>query len=219
LTAYFISGLGVDERAFQRIHLPPQFETRHIKWIEPLRKESLPGYVKRLAEQIDTTNDFVLIGLSFGGMIAIEISKILSPRKVILVSSITRRKYLARLFRIAGFFRLNRLIPGRLIKNPNWLIYRLFGVSKPRDKELLREILKDTSPQYISWAIHQILTWKNKFTPPQLFHIHGEKDHLLPARGFQPNKMVAGAGHLMVYTHAGEVNRFLEEMLDTVKSA
>lgn len=213
MTAYFISGLGADQRAFQRIVLPSSIIIKHISWVDPLKNESLQQYTKRIAEQIDTTQEFILVGLSFGGIIAIELSKILHPKKIILISSITRRKQLPLGYKIIGFLRLNLLIPGSFLKNPNFLVYRLFGVHKSRDKELLKEILRDSSPKYLYWAINQILHWKNQYTPPNLALIHGKNDRILPAKGVKPDKIITGAGHFMVYTHANQVNKFLAEIV------
>ena len=61
-TAYFISGLGADRRAFKKIILPPEYDIKHIDWISPLRDEPFKNYCLRLAEQMDTTREFVLIG-------------------------------------------------------------------------------------------------------------------------------------------------------------
>ena len=209
MTVYFISGLGADERAFQRINLPGDISIKHVKWIEPLRKEKFTHYVERLSGQIDQQQDFVLVGLSFGGLIAIEMAKFLSPKKVILLSSFTSRNQLPLSYRLIGALKLNLLIPGSFMKNSNFFVDWLFGIKKRRDRELLREILKDSSPHYLSWSVNEILNWKNSFTPPNLYHIHGGNDNILPCNRIKPDEVVAGAGHLMVYTHAPEVNKFL----------
>lgn len=74
MNVYFISGLGVDERAFKNIILPENYSVHNIRWIELLEKESLESYSTRLIAQIDQQKPFALVGLSFGGMIAAEIS-------------------------------------------------------------------------------------------------------------------------------------------------
>ena len=66
MNVYFISGLGADRRAFERIQLPPQFSVHHLDWIEPRKDESLNDYAMRLGEGIDTTKPFALVGLIHG---------------------------------------------------------------------------------------------------------------------------------------------------------
>ena len=74
MKAYFISGIGADYRLFTHIRLPEGFETCYVHWIPPEKDETLPVYARRLAEQIDTSEPFVLIGFSLGGIMAVEIA-------------------------------------------------------------------------------------------------------------------------------------------------
>jgi hypothetical protein len=67
MKVYFISGLGADERAFQRLVFPQSWTVSHLQWIEPARGESLESYVARFSKLIDSTAPFALVGLSFWG--------------------------------------------------------------------------------------------------------------------------------------------------------
>ncbi len=88
MNAYFISGMAADERLFKEIMLPSAYKLQFLSWITPLCKESLSNYASRLANKIDRTEPFILIGLSMGGMMAVEIAKTLHPEKIILISSV-----------------------------------------------------------------------------------------------------------------------------------
>lgn len=71
---YIFSGLGVDKRVFDNIDFgtkSPEF----IDWISPLKNESLAEYSKRISENMKSEKP-ILIGPSFGGIVATEISKI-----------------------------------------------------------------------------------------------------------------------------------------------
>src|ERR1700760_4148935 len=109
MNTYFISGIGADERMFTHIRLPDEFEIRHIHWIEPDRNETLPSYAHRLANQIDTTKPFALIGFSLGGIMAVEIAKILKPVCTILISSIPVSASLPRLYAFANRLQLQKV--------------------------------------------------------------------------------------------------------------
>jgi esterase/lipase len=72
---------------FRNLELP-DYEMIPIKWLTPRAGEHLKEYVKRLLPQIKTDTEPILMGLSFGGIVAIEISKLIKTHKVIIISSI-----------------------------------------------------------------------------------------------------------------------------------
>jgi esterase/lipase len=62
-----------------------------LDWIDPQQNESLQSYASRLCEKI-THNNPVLIGVSFGGIIVQEMSRIISCKKVVIISSVKSYK-------------------------------------------------------------------------------------------------------------------------------
>ncbi|MFL5810585.1 MAG: alpha/beta fold hydrolase, partial [Flavisolibacter sp.] len=116
MKVYFISGLAADERAFKHIHLSSHHEVVHLQWIEPLQNESLESYALRLSERIDAKGKFALVGLSFGGMIATEISKLLHPVRTVLISSVPCSQHLPGYYKFAHSLGLHRVVPVSLIK-------------------------------------------------------------------------------------------------------
>lgn len=94
---YFLSGLGADESVFKALHLPG-VERVYLNWIEPLPKESMEAYAQRMANRIAEPNP-IIIGLSFGGMMAMEIAKLITVKQLILVSSAKTAKELPPYFR------------------------------------------------------------------------------------------------------------------------
>ena len=106
---YFISGLGADRRVFQKLKLPEGFTAQYIDWIKPFEDESLEAYSKRMATAIDTSKPFVLVGLSMGGMVSIEIAKFTQPKLVILISSIKSIDELPWYYKLGGTFQLDKI--------------------------------------------------------------------------------------------------------------
>lgn len=214
---YFISGLGVDKRVFQKLRFPSQINIQHLDWIEPLPKESLPVYALRLAKGIDTSSPFGLVGISFGGMIATEIAKVLSPAQVILISSASTPNELPKLYRLLGALHLQKLLPASLLKLTNIFTYWLFDARTNEEKALLKEIIKDTDPRFLKWAITSIIDWKNKVRPLELYHIHGTSDKIIPVKNVKADKLIKGGGHLMVFSHALQVADVIFERLAQTK--
>ena len=132
-TIYLISGLGADASVFQRLDFG-NHEIKFIEWLEPNQDESLQTYASRLAAQINTGLP-ILIGVSFGGMIAVEIAKIIDCQKVILISSAKNKREIPLLYRFFGLLDIHRLIPVRLLKHANMLTYFFFGMKTKAEKD------------------------------------------------------------------------------------
>ena len=209
---YFISGLGADSSVFKFLKLE-DYQQVHVKWLPPLARESLQDYAGRLIEQIHTANP-VIIGLSFGGIVAIEIAKRLSAARIILISSITNRNEIPWYFRLAGLLHLHKLVPAWLLKRANFLTYWFFGVRSREEKKLLAEILQRTDPTFLKWAIDKIVTWQNQTTLKNLVRIHGSSDRLLLLGSAKPDYRIEHGGHLMVIDHATEISEMLRQILD-----
>lgn len=209
---YFISGLAADERVFKYIRLPEGVEIVHLTWITPNKNESLPDYAQRLSKSIDTSEPFALVGLSFGGMLATEIAKQYKPVQTILIASIPVSDHLPGYFRTVAVLRLHKIIPVRVVKLMA-KTKRFMTSEKSDDKKLLWKIIDDSDPVFIRWAMDAILKWKNTSIPSPLWHIHGTRDEVLPARFTKPTHIIAKAGHLLVLTKPAEVNQLLSEAL------
>ncbi|WP_448137783.1 alpha/beta hydrolase [Sphingobacterium siyangense] len=207
---YVISGLGVDQRVFSKIDFG-SLDITYLDWITPSSNEPLSIYAKRISTKITAKNP-VLIGLSFGGMLAMEIAKIITVQRVILLASAKGRHELPILYRLAGRLKLNKLVPGSLLKFHSFLSDYFFGIRNKEDSRLLKQILYDTDPIFMDWAIHQILHWKNNSVPDNLIHIHGSSDRIIPIKNVKPNFIIKGAGHFMTVSHAQEVEKLLQKI-------
>lgn len=208
---YIFPGLGADERVFQRLDFSG-YEVTFIKWISPERNEAIEKYALRLSKQI-THPQPILIGLSFGGMIAMEIAKQIETEKIILISSAKSKFEIPFFYRLAGILGIHKLLPSRLLKSSNFITNWFFGAHSTFDKKLLRQILLETDSLFLKWAIDKIVRWKNETIPSNVFHIHGTKDKILPLRYVVCNISIQNGGHFMILNNADEVNGHLHQYL------
>jgi pimeloyl-ACP methyl ester carboxylesterase len=215
---YFISGLGADSRVFRHIQLPPGFEAAYLDWVKPDKNESLHNYAMRLAERIDTKEQFIIVGLSMGGMMAVEISKLYHPLTTILLSSVPCSAHLPFYYRAAAKLRLHRIVPISVLKSASF-VKRFFTAEKDEDKKLLHQLIRDTDPAFIRWAINAILYWDCKDFSCRYIHIHGARDLILPVRYTRPTHVIQKAGHLMVMTKAMEINAILADALKNISTS
>jgi len=208
---YCISGFGADERVFSKLDFGEN-EVHFIQWKIPEKNESLKRYTERLAGEIKHS-DPILIGLSFGGMISIEIAKIISPSKIIQLSSIATVAEMPWYMKTAGKLKLDKIFPLKPSKILAPLENYNLGVKTDEEKKLVNEYRKNIDPYYTSWAIDKILNWKNDWYPPNLTHIHGDNDHIFPVRYIKADYVIRGSGHFFLMDKSAEVNEILKELL------
>jgi hypothetical protein len=216
MNIYFISGLGADKRIFQNLVLPEAFKIYYIEWVPVLKEETMESYSLRLASQINQQEPFTLVGLSFGGVIAIELSKFLSPVQTVLISSFCFKKEVPWYYILLGKSRIYKILPPRFLLKPNNIVFRLFGAYKPEIRTLLKNIFADTDPDFFEWAIRQLFSWDNQWKPPNLIRIHGTADKILPYKAMMNAIPVKGGEHLMVYNKSPVVSGILAEKLHVI---
>ncbi len=216
MKVYFISGLAADCRVFKHIKLPTGFEAVYLDWISPLKNESLQSYAFRMAEKMDTSQPFALVGLSMGGMIATEIANKFNQATCILLSSVPTHKQMPGYFKWAYLFNLHKMVPIGLLQKIS-ILKRGLAPDSNEDRALLKQVIKDSDPAFIRWAMHAILGWKNEAIPASLWQIQGDKDEILPIRWARPTHRVQGGNHLMIMSKAQELNAFLREALSPLQ--
>ena len=204
---YGISGLGADKRVFEYLDL--DWKLIPIEWIEPLKNETIENYSIRISKSINREEDFGIIGVSFGGLVAVEISKRLNPKLTILISSAETRLELRLIYRIIGKTKLLKLIPQFLFDPPRIIADWIFGAV---NKKLLNQILNDTDLYFAKWAVNQLINWSNikKLSNPVL-KIGGTHDKLIP-----PNKnqrLVEKGEHFMIVDRADEISQIINEII------
>jgi pimeloyl-ACP methyl ester carboxylesterase len=210
-TIYCLSGLGADERVFAGLNFKQNIVV-HIAWVQPLRTDSLEDYAVRLASQI-TEPIPILVGVSFGGMLAIEIAKHIAVEKLILLSTAKLHTELPLYYRWAGRLGVHRLLPTAALKHANVFSYWLFGIHSTEHKALLKSILQDTDSYFLRWAISAIAHWQNTALPNNYIHLHGSADKIIPLRFVRPTHVIDDGGHLMVVANGVAVSDVVEGCL------
>lgn len=205
---YFISGLGANEFAFMNLQLPG-IKMIHLNWFQPLQKETMETYAKRMSEKI-TSKDPIIVGFSLGGMIAVEIAKIIPVKKVILISSAKTHK------EIPWYFKIGRIVPAYKWIPVGWIadsygpiVWFLGAITKEQRDRLKKVIDKSLFYRFDKWAMNAIVHWKNEIIPRNIIHIHGAKDKMLPHRFIKADYTIEKGTHLMVLTLAKKISEIL----------
>lgn len=205
---YVLSGLGADNRVFQRLDLSG-CQLHFLPWKAPLRNESLTAYAERMAMELPDTA-YGILGLSFGGMLAAEIVRTRPGLRCVLISSVPDPSQLPWYYRAAGRIKLYRFVPVGRMKRGNRLTCWFFGTETKEDRELLKSVLRDTDRDFLKWAVTAVLSWKTNGSVPDVFRIHGTRDRILPAK--QVQYTIPGGGHFMVFNRSGELTAILDHL-------
>ncbi len=214
VNVYFISGLGADERTFQKLVLPKHWSITHIPWLPIEQDETLLSYSTKLSKLFDTSKPFVVVGLSFGGIVAIELAKLLQPKLIILISSIATRQEMPFYFKKPGMLKLLNTVPTTLLNKASRFNYWFAGMKTTGEKKLIRDILYNTSPSFIKWAVNEIFLWENEVKPANVFHIHGTSDRIFFCHKTAADMKVKGGSHFMVYTKANLISKILSDKIN-----
>lgn len=211
MIVYCLSGLGADERVFTALRLNATL--RHVSWIKPKADESIQEYSKRLVGQIDASQPFALLGVSFGGLVAQFMAALLPQARVIIVSSGSAKSQLPASSQLPFLLPLVRRLPPGLLMPPRRLMAWLFGVERWREQMLFYQILKDTDPHFVRWALLAVLDMPEIPPVKGLVQLHGTADRVIPCPKTASVIRLEGAGHFMIYNRAGELSSKINKLL------
>lgn len=204
---YAIPGLGADSRVFNNLKLDLPLHV--VEWKLPEPKESIEHYAGRMAAEIDATEPFILLGLSFGGVMAQEVVRLVKPEKLILLSSIVHQDEMQALFKLIYKSGVLDLWPSSFYKPPIPVCKYYFGTD---DTELIKTILNDSNNDLLKWSAINLMAWEKKPNELEVIRIHGTADRLLL---YHPSAIpIEGGTHFMVLDRAEEISKIINQHLN-----
>ncbi|MDZ4665586.1 MAG: alpha/beta hydrolase [Bacteroidota bacterium] len=214
-TIYFFAGQGSDKRIFDSLDIDPKFKKIFIEYPVPKRGTSLKQFAKELSVQIDTTQPFILLGVSLGGMICCEMTEYLHPQKVIIISSAKTRKELPFRYKFQRYIPLYAILPAIVLRGGAKLMQPIVEPDRNKNKKTFKAMLHDKKPKFIKRTIRMIVNWKKKESSTNIYHIHGTKDHTLPYRKLKNiDYTISKGSHMMTLTRAEEISKVFEQILE-----
>ena len=206
-------GLAASSSIFERIELPQEnFELFLLDWFMPEKAETLQNYAKRMAEKVNDKNA-VLIGVSFGGILVQEMKQFLTPKKVIIISSVKSNVELPRRMKIAKTTKAYKILPTGLLENVEVLSKYAFGDFMKQKLKLYERYLGMREKTYIDWAIEQVVCWERVTIDPEIIHIHGDADEVFPSKYIKNFINIKGGTHMMIINRYKWLNQHLPELI------
>lgn len=211
---YVISGLGADFTVLEKLKFPKDYDVEFLNWLIPEENETFLHYVERMADRVDASQPFCLLGYSFGGIMVQEIHRIKPAEKVIILGSIKSDKEKSRLIKFGQISRIPKMIPLKLFNNRSYAFYNVVRhFFDPKNPKVL-DYFKMRNPYYLKWSIEKIADWKFEELP-NVIQIMGDKDIVFPIKNSKPDYIIKGGTHLFPATKSREVSKILKEILET----
>lgn len=209
---YFVPGLAANIKIFERISLPEEhFELHFLDWILPTSiDESIQDYAQRLCAKIQHKNP-ILIGVSFGGIIVQEMSKIMNCKKVIIISSVKNNKEFPKRFKLAQITKAYKLFPSKVIANIESYERYFFNDYLKKRAELYKIYLSVRDKKYLQWAIYNVLHWRQEESISGIIHIHGKKDEVFPIKYIKKAIEIENGTHVMILNKAKTISEILKK--------
>ena len=212
-------GLGTDCRIFDKAFKDFDEES-FIKVDYDLElignADNLADYAKNIVKsfQLDQYNgDLIIVGMSLGGLVAIELSKILDHKTIVIISSIKSQKEAPVFLKIAKFFRIYYFIPIWFSRMIIPIIGYLAGTLNKEGYKLYKLMLQQWESKKFIWARRTALNWENQYVPSKLVHIHGSKDELFCYKKVRPTHLIKGGRHNMILDRSEEISEILKKHL------
>ncbi|WP_456376745.1 alpha/beta hydrolase [Lutibacter sp.] len=211
---YFIPGLAASPKIFEFLQFPEsKFELHYLEWLLPLsNKESIEDYAKRMANLVTEKNP-VLIGVSFGGIMAQEMSKHIHTKKVIIISSVKSKNELPKRLKVLQKTKAYKLFPTKIITNIEDFSTYIFGNFAEKRVKLYKEYLSVRDTNYLTWAIYNVINWQQNTPIDTIIHIHGINDGIFPIKHIKDFIPIKNGTHIMILNKAKSISKIITELL------
>lgn len=215
-TAICLPGLGTDRRIFGGLRVEGwHFYTPQLPL--PLRRETFGSYAARLADSIAAETQlpepWAVIGVSFGGMLAVELAEHVRTQPLVLISSNKCRQEFPPRLRAFRYTGIPQVAPARAL---HAIVRYAPHVARRLTPEQLAEwddMVRNYPPALLKWAANRILGWQRRDPPVHALHLHGTHDHLLPYSRVCNATPLEGANHFSIMRRHDDLNRWLREVL------
>ena len=210
---YFVPGLAASKEIFKNIRLPEdQFEIHILEWLIPEKDESISAYAQRMAAHVEHPNP-VLLGVSFGGVVAQEMSAFLNLKKLIIVSSVKTRNELPKRLKAIRKTGIYKLVPTGWALSVKDLTKFAIGPRSRKRLKLYQEYLWMRDKVYLDWAIKQMVCWDRESPLTDIIHIHGDADIVFPIKNIEATHVIPQGTHIMILNKGSKVSKLLENIL------
>jgi hypothetical protein len=211
---YFMPGLAAGPEIFYKLCLDPNvYEFHYLTWKDPLGiEESILNYAMRMTTEVKHKKP-VLVGVSFGGIIVQEMSKLIAAQKIIIISSVKSTSELPKRYKIASKSKIYKLFPTQIVtKFENYSKF-FIGTSLEKKAKMYKKYLSVRGKSYIKWSIHTVVNWRQEKPLENIVHIHGTDDNIFPFKNIKNCIEIKDGNHSMIILKAKQISDIIHQSL------
>jgi pimeloyl-ACP methyl ester carboxylesterase len=212
--AFLIPGLALNPEVTGNIELEG-YEKVYIRWIDPAGEESLESYAQRIIDiyQILENESIIILGHSFGGLLAQQIASVRPLARLILISTVKDSSEIPWKIRFLKHGFAYHLASKKLILRTLSLWGWYHGYDEPELHNAFVTEVSSLSNDYLIWAYKRIIHWEGIPTRNEFIHIHGDMDKTFPIENIGNCLTLSGGDHLMVFKRSTEINILIASFL------
>jgi hypothetical protein len=214
MVVYAIPGLGTTEKLYKNLSIKG-VEIIVLKWPPPEREDTMSSYAEKFLTQINTSQPFCLLGVSFGGMLCCELSEIISAKKIFLISTCKKRDELPWFIKLFKHVPFHKIISENLHRKMAYEGRWFIGFGTALIPEYLG-MINSMSDHYFKNCINIIVNWNRKESPKNYIHIHGDADRLLPYKYVKTDYTIKNGSHAMIVFQAEEIGEIIEKVIQEI---
>lgn len=208
---YIVSGLGADFKVLQHLQFPEHLEVVFLDWQIPEKNETFENYVKRMADRVDGSEPFYLLGYSFGGILVQEIDRLKPAKRVVILGSIKSSEEKSRLIRFGKLSRIPQYLPRYFYNGGTIKLYSYFRKLFDRKNPRILQYFTVRDAYYLKWCVAKMVEWQAPENPA-VVQILGDKDIVFPVKNSKPDYVIRGGTHLFPATRHKEVSQLLAKI-------
>ena len=192
-----LPGMGATAAMYNGLKHKLSFRVNFLNWPVYGSEKTYGEVARRVIRENEIGAGDVVGGSSLGGMVALEIARLVNPKAVVLLGSAANRKEVEPML---------SLLSPLAAAAPVTIIQALVG----KHRSLVSTMFADSDPEFIRAMCAYLPSWDGYHGPPgRILRLHGRKDHVIPCPA-SGSEIVEEAGHLLAITHAAETAVFLE---------
>jgi hypothetical protein len=203
--AYLLPAPDMDRRCLSQIKVPG-YKNIVLDYPQINRENTVARTLEVISRQC-TEHNALLISFCFSGLWALELGKMHSFEKVIVVSGILRREELGRVR--MGMLQMFIWTPSSVLKVLGWLLGRVSKLPEVRRYKIPRLWLK--LEQNKALARH-VLGFDGRPSTVPIRRIHGKLDQVIPYTDFQVDYLMPDGGHYLFIHNVMDLNLCLAEI-------